>query len=843
MARGTAYNARRRTRDTCASILALVAALGLTDAVAAEVLSEVVRTAAPAAPVASTTRLNTTAQDISLLVPVRDVAPLGQVEVRITPADQVLVSVSDLARVLQRSASSGAVAAIEARATTESFAPIESFTELGLSLTFDPALLELVVGLDPTARLRRLIPLGFEGEPEAVPRDDSARFAAALTYQGTLDYDHVGPEEGLRSPRFNLDFDGRVRPIGFENRFTYDGDADQAFSRQASRLIYDQPERALRWTAGDLDPRGTSFQGSVDVAGLGLSRLIETYRSGRSLTATTSRTLTLQAPATVEIYVNGQPARTLQLGPGVFDLADLPLTVGASQVQIVVQDQAGDRQVINYDFFSDFSLLAPGLSEFDFQVGVRAPVVLNERDYLTDRPVATGFYRRGINDHLTAGANFQLSDTAQQVGAEATFASALGVFNGELAASNSDARGGGYAARLEYRFTQDIPDLANTRRINATIEHRSSDFSGIEDITQSNATSWLVSARLDQPVTRTVGVSVGADYARSRTAQFDDRYGASAGINWTPDPRISVSGRISYTNQTFVGRDEVAFGITATRRFGLGTTANASYDSADQRVQVGFSRGPALSARGIAYAAQLSKDREDAFFNGSANYLGNRGEIGVAHVTSLDRDGDISSQTSSVRASGTVAFADGAFAIGPRIYGAFAIVTPHPTLGDADVVLGNRFLNSETARSGLFGPALAPLSAYSRQTVTVDVPDAPPGYDLGSGVFEVYPWAHAGYRFVVGSAYNITVSGVMLDGEGQLLTLMSGTARSLDDADAPPRQLFTNRAGRFGVSGLSAGRWQIEFVNGLSYDLEVPGDQGALVRLGNLSPTSRRTTP
>lgn len=806
---------------------------------AAKSLGEVIATAPVQAQPAAGPRLNPGAQDISLLVPVREAGPLGQAEVRITPTDQVLVSLPDLARVLQRSASASAVAAIQSRESETGFAPIDSFGDLGLALTFDPATLELVVGLDPTTRLRRTIPLGFEDERFGVTPDSSARVAASLTYQGTLDYVHVGSDEGLQSPRINIDFDGRIRPVAFQNRLTYDGQADQSFSRQASRLIYDQPQRSLRWTAGDLEPAGTGFQGAVDVAGLGLSRLNETYRSGRSLTATTSRTLTLQAPATIEIFVNGQPSRTLQLGPGVYDLTDLPLTIGASQVQIVVQDQAGDRQVINYDFFSDFSLLAPGLSEFDFQVGIRAPLLFNERDYLTDRPVATGFYRRGISDRLTAGGNFQISDTAQQIGAEAVIGSALGIFNVELAASNNDLTGSGYAGRIDYRFTQDIPALANSRRVNVTVEHRSRDFSGVEDLPQSNTISWLVSARLDQPVTPTISLSVGADYARSRDDLLDDRYGASVGLNWTPEPRVSVTGRVSYTNQTFAGRDEVSFGITAIRRFGFASSANASYESADERATIGFNRGPGISARGIAYAAQLSRDRENAFLNANANYLGNRGEIGVAHVTALDRDGDIAAQTSSVRAAGTVAFADGQFAIGPRIYGAFAIVDTHPTLGDADVVLGNRFSQREVSRSGPLGPALAPLSAYSRQSVIVDVPDAPPGYDLGSGIFELYPWANAGYRLTVGSAYNVTVAGVMLNADGEPLVLTSGTARSLDDADAPPRQLFTNRTGRFGVSGLSAGRWRVTFVNGLTYDIVVPGDQGALVRLGEIRPVSQ----
>ena len=785
---------------------------------------------------ASRPRLNTGNQDIVLLVPVREAGPLGQVEIRITPQDDVRVSITDLTRVLQRTVSPVSLTAVQSAAASDGYAKLEDIRNAGVSLAFDPSTLEIVAGVDASSRLRRRVPLGFEEDGSDLVPDASSRFAVALNYQGTLDYEHVGPEQGVRGPRFNLDLDGRLRPIAFENRLTFDADDSQAFTRQASRLIYDQPYRSLRWTAGDLIPASTSFQGAVDVAGIGLSRLTQTYRSGRSLTATTARTLTLQAPATVEIFVNGQPARTLRLGPGTFDLTDLPLTVGASDVQIIIEDEAGDRQVINYDFFSDFSLLAPGLSEFDFQVGIDAPLLNNERDYRPERAVATGFYRRGINDRLTAGVNFQLAETAQQLGIEAVLANRFGVFNAEISGSQHDEAGSGVAARLEYRYSKEIPDLDGARRLNLSIENRSENFSGIEQTPQANSTGFLVSARYDQPIRKNLSVFVGADYAESRDPQREDRYGGTAGVSWRYDDRTSINARVSYANISLSGQNDLSFGITASRRFGFNSAANASYESANESFNLGYGRGPGLTGRGISYNAAIARQREDIGLNGNLGYFGNRGEVGLAHRTSFNRDGDVSTQTSSLRAAGTIAYAGGKFAVGPRINGAFAIVDTHPTLGDAPVVIGTRYSQREIARSGTFGPALVGLSPYSKQTIPFDVPTAPQGYDLGDGVFEVYPWEHAGYVFTVGSAYNVTAVGYLLDFMGRPLLLTSGSARSLSDPAAPARQMFTNRTGRFGISGLSAGEWRVTMAGGQAYDFVIGADQGALADVGNLSP-------
>ncbi len=782
-----------------------------------------------------TNRLNQSRQDVILVVPVREAGPLGQAEVRITPDDEVYVSAADIARALSRGASEATVSAVLGQASSDGFVSLDALQAVGVSVTFDRSAIELVVALDADSRMRRTIPLGFETLSDPPLADQSEPFSIALSYQASLDYEHVGADQGLQSPRVNLDLNGRFKPFAFENQFSYDGNLDDdRFRRQASRLIFDQPFKSLRWTAGDQVSQPVSFQNSVDVAGFGLSRLTQTYEAGRSLAASTSRSLTLRAPATVEIYVNGLPVRTVQLPAGVYDLTDLPLTAGANAVQIVVQDEAGGRQVINFDFFSDFELLAPGLSEFDFQAGVRAPFIDGVREY-GDEPVATGFYRRGLTEQLTGGLNFQISEIAQQVGAEALWGTPVGLFNFDGSVSNIDGIGSGFAGRVQYRLSQDMSELRGVRRLDLSVEHRSRNFGSLEDVSPVNRFSWVVTARYSQPLRPDIAFNAGADYAVSRDGR-EDRYGGSAGLSWRYDNRTSINGRLSYISDTFGDRDEWSVGVTAVRRFGIAGSASASFETRDDRYQFGIARAPIRPLNDFGYSAQLIRSDGDYGVDGSLTWFSNRGDVGVAHQTSFDEGGDVVSQVSSLRAAGSIAMAGNRVAVGRRVGNAFAIVEGHPTLEGADVLVGGRFTDDVIARTDAFGLALAPLGAYSRQTVIYDAPDAPAGYDLGSGAVELYPWLHSGYVITVGSAYNVTAVGNLLDADGNPLVLKGGVARSLTDPDAPPQQMFTNRAGRFGVSGLSIGRWRLSMTGGLDYELEIVSSQGALVQVGVLRP-------
>ncbi len=820
------------------AIASVVLPFGLTPAAAEETAAHAAD--APVQTAQRQVRLNTTGRDVLLDVPLRERTPLGQVGIRIGVDDTVTISASDMKRALGRLVTLDALTGLTGLADTQGWISLSQLDGVGYTIRFDPVLLELVIELPVEARLGQSLSLGLAtARDEPVQADQSARFAGYATYRFGLDYVHKGQNEGLGRPRVDLDLNGRLfRRFAFENQLGYDGELAKPFVRQSSRLIFDQPEKQLRWTGGDLEPRSIAFQGQEEIAGVGVQRLYRGFAGGRTITSSSARRLTLQRNATVDVLINGARVRTLQLGPGNYDIGDLPLTSGSNNVQLVVQDELGRREVVSFDFFSDFLLLQPGVDEFDLQVGVRAPYVFGERDYQTDEVVASGFYRRGITDAVTVGGNFQYSKQAQQGAVEGVMATRYGLFKTDLAISNSEQAGSGYAARLEYRYSQVLRDLPGARRVDLSVETRSKKFASIDALDPTNQFTLVALARYSQPISARWGGSVGVDYSMGRNDQAD-RYGGSLFASYNMSVNTNVNFGVIYQNgQTaFSDRDEVNVRVDLIHRFGTGSTVNASLESAERRARIGYTRAPERPLDDFGISAQVETNRDVAAVDATVVYFSNRGDLELAHQTALDAGaGQIVAQTTSVRAGGSIAFADGHVAIGRSVYDSFAILEPHPTLEGRPVLVRGRFSQQPVAHSGLFGPALVPLGSYSAQFVPYDVEDLPLGYDLGTGNFEFYPWLHSGHSRVVGSQFNITVVGSLMDADGHPLNLTYGVATAEGDADAPKIEIFTNRIGRFGASGLAPGAWLIRMTNGLTYRLVIEPGGESLVRLDHLTP-------
>lgn len=788
-------------------------------------------------------RINTSGQPIQLVVPLRERGPLGQVTVIIQPDDTIRVRADDLVGVLSRIITPSATASLRSVADGDGFITPSAAETVGFGLTFDGGMLDLVVTIPLEARQRQSLGLGFSsiGQPVNVT-DDPQAFSAYLNYRASVDYIHQsqqGLDDGLQSPRLDLDLNGTIGPVAFENLFTIDGDADESFQRNASRLIYDHEASATRWTLGDVQPDGSSFQSVPDMAGLSVSRLYTLSPYDRIVATRSSRSITLREPSIVEIRVNGIATRTIRLDAGTYDLRDLPLTQGSNAVEIVVENDAGAREIIAYDFFSDANLLGPGTDEFFFSGGVKANRQGGIIEY-EEEPVFSGFYRRGLTEQLTVGGNFQTDDVSQLLGAEIVYGTRLGLSSLDIAASESDLMGSGYAIRFEQRAFRSIENLPGRETFDFSYEHRSERFGAIESFA-NNAYSDLLAVRYSRPLSQTVTASIGGDYAVARGG-FEDRYGASAFASWRLDYDTNINFGATYNSNALSGEETNIF-FNLTRRFGVRTTVTAGAESRNGIVRAGISRAAERSLNDVALSADVSRTDEAVGLSGSATYYTNRGDFELDHQTVFgEATGEIDYQQTAVRAYGAIGLAGNRFGIGRRIYDSFALVDGHSSLGGRDVLIRGVEALEESARSGPLGPALVPIGSYYKQTVPYDVENLPLGYDLGSGIFELMPRFHSGYALTVGSAYNVTASGVMLDAEGRPLSLRSGTAVSLDDPDAPRADVVTNRIGRFAISGLSQGRWRVTIIgeSPLVYDIVVPSD--TLFRVGTISPSTGGTS-
>ncbi len=227
--------------------------------------------------------------------------------------------------------------------------------------------------------------------------------------------------------------------------------ATQGWQRGLSRFEFDQPRHLRRWTVGDQfaiarDPLG----GGALVGGVGVERAFEQdpylvtfpqpFYSG-----------VLESPGTVEVYANGVLIGRREASAGPFTLEGLGVPPGRSDVQVVVRDPFGNRNVLSTArYYGSSVLLAPGLSDYAVRVGR-----VREGGFgggYADETALQAWYRRGLSDRLTLGGRVEADDRFVNLGADVGLRTFFGEFGLALAASDDDAAGRGDAWSMSYSY-------------------------------------------------------------------------------------------------------------------------------------------------------------------------------------------------------------------------------------------------------------------------------------------------------------------------------------------------------------------------------------------------------
>lgn len=777
-----------------------------------------------------TARLNSTGRDIPLGGPLLDNGfILGQVDYVLAADDRIMIDAPQFLELLTAVLSPEAMAPLENALRGRSTVSTVELARLGYRITYDPTTFSLSTTIDPKLRPRQAISIAGGGPSVRGPVLQPESFSAYLTVFGNLDYVHRGAERGLADP--NLLFDSAIRMNNFvlENEASYQG----RFTRQSTRLVYDDLARTARYAAGDLEPVARGFSGTSPAAGLSIERVYADLDPQRNIQPRGQRSFTVTRASTVETFINGTLVQQTRVNPGTYDIRDFPFAQGSNDIQMVVRDDTGRENVIDFSINFDRTLLAPGLSEFGLYAGVQTRFSASGRRY-TDKPIASGFYRRGITQSLTAGGNFQASNRGGVAGVEAAWAFPLGTLGFDLAASKVRNIGTGYAFNASFERTFATRSDGSSSLL-ATYQTMSRNFATTEAILPSNPYAHEFGVTYSHGFERDHFITVDGFYSMGRDKQPDQKT-ARLGYGWRASNRLYLNAEATYQDRGT--RTEQGVRISLSYRFTPRSSMIAEVDTSREGGRLQYQTS---SGRGVgSYNVQAGVDYYDdvASLNGNANVLLNRAEVGLAHRTSYSReDNRIADQRSSVRVGASIAYAGGSLSIGRPIYDSFALLAPHKSLkGAAVYVLPND--KEHQARSGAFGPGVASdLTAYTPQIITYDVPKAPLGYDLGLGVAQVLPSYRSGYRIVVGSSYSITFTGQLLDHMGEPVSLTAGQAYEISESKRPPLAMFTNRAGRFAISGLRPGRWRIETPHGKStlvFFITVPSDAEGLVRAGVL---------
>jgi outer membrane usher protein len=254
----------------------------------------------------------------------------------------------------------------------------------GLAMRYNPNDLELQVEPKVDQRLPGDISFAPKAEEDSASLEKPAYASAWLNMSMVTSYvsQSSSGNTGVESPNFNFDGATRIGAFVLEGEGSfYTGNArgfaqnffqDYVLYRRGTRLVYDMPEDAVRIRAGDVTPDFTGFQTSADLLGVSATKSYAQLQPGKSIRPTGAHSFRLERPSTVDILIGNALVRRLKLGPGIYNLSDLPLQAGANDIKLVIEDDTGTRQTIEFSAFSGYELLAPGTSEWFAGAGVKS---------------------------------------------------------------------------------------------------------------------------------------------------------------------------------------------------------------------------------------------------------------------------------------------------------------------------------------------------------------------------------------------------------------------------------------------------------------------------------------
>jgi len=741
------------------------------------------------------------------------------------------------------------LAAVAAVIATGNEAAVADFARTPVKAHYDATLLQVVLDIPPDARPSQDIEIADLDRQVIGEVAAAADISAYLNVRGSVDYVERGAQSGIQQPLVLIDGAARVLGPVLEGEAQFSPNAQgPKFTRQGTRLVFDHDATLTRWSLGDLRVQTDGFQGSRDMAGLSVLRLYDQLAPQLNVRPRGNRSFTLTQASTVQTFVNGQPVQQVRLEPGTYNAGNFPFVEGANDVHLVITNDAGAVENLEFSIFFDRALLRPGLSEFGAFAGVASDVVNSAITYHRPKPLFTGFFRHGFSDALTAGVNLQADSKVQMGGLNALWGSPIGTLGIDLAGSRDKYAGNGYALNLGFnRLFQDTSSF-QSQTISASFEMKSRNFSILNETDNAPV---LDPAKLapNNPYRFEAAATYSRSFGEYTYAQLDARYAkawvknedvgsirGSIGYGFSNDLNVSLS--VQYATGGF--QKGVSAGIQLTYRFNDRSNIRADYESQTNLRRLSYQNSEGRGTGAWSVSGDLEDIPGSANFNGSADYAANRALVGAAQTVGYDMHGTgVTDVRSSVRLGSSIAYAGGSVGLGRPVFDSFALFAAHPSLDGARIVV-EPSTEGNLALSDALGPAvLSDMGSHSLRTVTYDVPEAPAGYDIGTGSFRAIPPYKSGYQVEVGSDYSLTAWGRLLDRAGEPVPLLAGKAVELAEGGKTVI-LFTSRDGRFAAQGLRPGRWRIEMpaTPPLTYDIDVAKGTTSLVNVGDLKPSA-----
>ncbi len=691
--------------------------------------------------------------------------------------------------------------------TQNDWITLSEIKEAGIEASFDSSQLRVQLHVPPEMKPPHIIKLK---KGHSAGRDytlSSAPFSAYLNTYANADivYENYNDEHDFEFPLvFTLSPSFNIYQWVLESSSRFYTHKQPFAEIDYLRLLHDFPQQGLRLVAGTID---TPSQGglltptAIDGVTVGTLPVLKEIFSSYS---PSSKTIMLEQPATVSIYLNGRLLRQLQLKPGVHELLDFPYIGGLNEIKITIKLQDGEERTVRTLVPFDSRLLEPG--EWSYAAGAGTP------QHSFEDPLASAIAEYGITESITGGIQAQASLENYTGTAHSLFTTPIGNFDIEAGLSGGKDHPVDMSGRLQYRIyfpsSRKFPSLGAfyqytgkdfiTNAANPLSPDYSSQFGGTvgQKLPYSSYMNISSSYKLghdtdDNTLTGSLTLLKSFGTSGSFSFTFSISKDGSEKVNWQGSLSFSFRGKDANRNLLYShDLKEGSAGVTYNYN-----TPNKNYPDYSMSLE-GMPPDAGSSSRAVL-GATYSHD----YFTTSLSQM--------YAVHTADNRGDTRSAQLSWDISSALLFTQGKFAVTQPVQDSFVMVVPDKEIED-------ELLTAATSRGGskpleTEGGVItfSNISSYKATTIELGLPLTPPETVLEENHIEVFPAYHSGTLITARLKENIYLEGVLYTMDDEPLSLQAGEIEKQDEKESEPIYFFTDENGNFQIHDVSPGTYTL----------------------------------
>jgi outer membrane usher protein len=603
------------------------------------------------------------------------------------------------------------------------------------------------------------------------------------------------------------------------------------------RLVYDQPQRALRYTLGDLRYPVIGYQKAVNMGGFGIARdfslqpHVRTYRVGHF-------EFYLQHPASVKVWVNESLVSTLQLPSGTHDIRGFTPAVGQNDTRLLIEDSAGRREVLNFSYIFNPVLLAKGRNLFSYNAGFPRELKGGLYEYDLKNPVLSASYLVGLTDETTLGIYSQAGDSQTLLGVKTMHVLPVGTIQLDIATSRSGFSRQDMATKIDWART---PSRSRGLGVQSqlSVEYLGKSFGSANDssLTQRNVLNF--NGALSFPMGNGISAQLTGSYTPARTVSSMDAHRVATTLTqrWGKYTMVSASLRRYRSNQKEM-ISEVLFGINFNFSNGI-SNFYVTKEMESNTIASRWDSGRPSNTTGAYQFASTRFGSGQREYLGGAGYLGHQGLVEVSHSQAdiIQDTGNISRKETAVRLQSALVLANTTIALARPVSENFAIVKGKTGLDGVVMMVDPDGRGGSRAQTSMMGPAVVvDIANYRLRELRVEPVDPPLGATPEKMTFSLAAKYKSGFLLELGRERRIFAIGRLVDQQGPIANLPI-KIRHLDDLGANSLSTLTSRNGGFQMPDIKPGRYEISYSSTTRWGsviVDIPDTKNDIYRLGNV---------